>query len=300
MLLKANQIIMALIELKEVSKIYGFGDATTLALDEIFLSVEKGDFVAVMGPSGSGKTTLMNVIGLLDRPSHGDYLLDGRHASRLSPNRQARLRRDRIGFVFQSYNLLPRLNVLENVALPLSYRGMTPVRRLNRASDILELVGLRDREYFMPRQLSGGQAQRAAIARALVNSPSILIADEPTGNLDSTDSRVVMELLSELHRQGNTILLVTHNPELTRYANRVIYMHDGMIIGDEKTPIGYLAKGVRRIYYKRQKMTEEDIVAGVSALMKKVPGKEITSTLKRRKTKAKPKKRKAVSRRVRK
>jgi ABC-type methionine transport system ATPase subunit len=171
---------------------------------------------------------------------------------------------------------------------------MTPVRRLKRASDILELVGMRDREYFMPRQLSGGQAQRAAIARALVNGPSILIADEPTGNLDSTDSIVVMELLSELHRQGNTILLVTHNPELTRYANRIIYMHDGMIIGDEQTTIGNLAKGVRRKYYQRHKITEDDIVAGVSALMKKVPRKEVTSTLKRRKTKAKPKKRKAT------
>src|SRR5665213_1200264 len=224
---------MALIEIKEVSKIYGFGDAATLALDEIFLTVQKGEFVAVMGPSGSGKTTLMNMIGLLDRPTYGSYARDGRYVSRLKSKQHARLRRDRIGFVFQSYNLLPRLNVLDNVALPLSYRGMTPVKRQKRASDILELVGMREREYFYPQQLSGGQAQRAAIARALINNPSIIIADEPTGNLDSTDSRVVMELLSEVHRQGNTVLLVTHNPELTRYANRVIYMHDGMIAGDE-------------------------------------------------------------------
>jgi len=289
---------MPIIELREVSKIYGFGDATTLALDEISLSVDKGEFVAVMGPSGSGKTTLMNIIGLLDRPTNGDYLLDGRRASRLRSNRQAKLRRDRIGFVFQSYNLLPRLNILENVALPLAYRGMAPVRRLKQASDILELVGMRDREYFMPRQLSGGQAQRAAIARALVNNPSILIADEPTGNLDSTDSRVVMELLNEIHRRGNTILLVTHNPELTRYANRVIYMHDGMIIGDEKTAVGQLARGVRRVYYSRHKITDDDVMAGVSALMKKVPGKEITTKLKRSKTKIK--KRKVPSRRGRK
>ena len=232
---------MALIELKELSKIYGFGEATTLALDEIDLSVEKGEFVAVMGPSGCGKTTLMNIIGLLDRPSHGTYMLDSRYISRLRPNHQAKLRRDRIGFVFQNYNLLPRLNVIDNVALPLTYRGMTPVRRAKRASDILELVGMRDREYFYPRQLSGGQAQRVAIARALINSPSIIIADEPTGNLDSTDSLVVMELLAEIHRQGNTVLLVTHNPELTRHANRVLYMHDGMIVGDEKTAIGDLA-----------------------------------------------------------
>lgn len=285
---------MPLIELREVSKIYGFGDATTLALDEVSLSIEKGEFVAVMGPSGSGKTTLMNVIGLLDRPSHGDYLLDGRHVARLKPNQRARLRRDRIGFVFQSYNLLPRLSVLENVALPLSYRGMTPVRRMKRSSDILELVGLRDREYFMPRQLSGGQAQRAAIARALVASPSIIIADEPTGNLDSTDSRVVMELFAEIHRQGNTILLVTHNPELTRYANRVIYMHDGMIIGDEQTPIGHLARGTRRLYYRRQRMTEEDIISGVSALMKKVPGGEAAKAKRRAPAKAKTRRRKTT------
>jgi len=288
-------IPVALIELKELSKIYGFGEATTLALDEIDLSVEKGEFVAVMGPSGCGKTTLMNIIGLLDRPTHGSYMLDSRHVSRLRSNQQAKLRRDRIGFVFQNYNLLPRLNVIDNVALPLAYRGMTPVRRAKRASDILELVGMRDREYFYPRQLSGGQTQRAAIARALINSPSIIIADEPTGNLDSTDSLVVMELLAEIHRQGNTVLLVTHNPELTRHANRVLYMHDGMIIGDEKTPIGDLAKGVRRRYYQRAKTSDKDIAAGVSALMKKIPGKELTSKVARRKTK--PKKPKTSRRR---
>ncbi len=276
---------MALIELEEVSKVYGFGDATTLALDEVFLKIEKGEFLACMGPSGSGKTTLMNLIGLLDRPTHGTYMLDGRRVSRIQSIRLAKLRRDRIGFVFQFYNLLPRLNVLNNVALPLAYKGMTPVRRLKQASDMLERVGMRDREYYMPRQLSGGQAQRAAIARALINNPNILIADEPTGNLDSHDSKVVMELLADIHRQGNTVLLVTHNPELTRYANRVIYMHDGMIIGDEKTAIGALAKGVRRTYYKRGRRTEEDDAAGVSALMKDVPGKEITDQPKRKKIK---------------
>jgi len=276
---------VALIELEEVSKVYGFGDATTLALDEVFLKIEKGEFLACMGPSGSGKTTLMNLIGLLDRPTHGTYMLDGRRVSRIQSIRLAKLRRDRIGFVFQFYNLLPRLNVLNNVALPLAYKGMTPVRRLKQASDMLERVGMRDREYYMPRQLSGGQAQRAAIARALINNPNILIADEPTGNLDSHDSKVVMELLADIHRQGNTVLLVTHNPELTRYANRVIYMHDGMIIGDEKTAIGALAKGVRRTYYKRGRRTEEDDAAGVSALMKDVPGKEITDQPKRKKIK---------------
>lgn len=274
---------MALIELDEVSKLYGFGDATALALDEVSLSVEKGEFVAVMGPSGSGKTTLMNVIGLLDKPTHGNYSIGGRLVSHLRPQQQAKLRRDYIGFVFQFYNLLPRLNVLNNVALPLAYKGMPPVRRAKRASDILELVGMRDREYFYPYQLSGGQAQRAAIARALVNKPSIIIADEPTGNLDSHDSKVIMELLSEVHRQGNTILLVTHNPELTRYASRVIYMYDGMIVGDEKTAIGQMAKHARRIFFRKPRASNDDIAAGVSALLKDVPGQEVTANGKRRK-----------------
>ncbi len=285
---------MALIEIQEVSKLFGFGDATTLALDEITLNVEKGEFVAIMGPSGCGKTTLMNILGVLDKPTYGNYLLDGRYVSRLRPNQQAKVRRDRIGFVFQSFNLLPRLNVLDNVSLPLAYRGMTLVRRRKQASDILEIVGLRDREYFMPKQLSQGQVQRVAIARALINKPGIIIADEPTGNLDSVDSKVVMELLSDIHRQGNTILMVTHNPELTRYASRVIYMHDGQIIGDEKTEIGTMAKGARLTYYQKYKTTDDDIVAGVSALMKKVHTKETTSEVARRK----PKKRKKAARKA--
>jgi putative ABC transport system ATP-binding protein len=271
---------VALIEIQEVSKLFGFGDAATLALDEVSLNVEKGEFVAVMGPSGCGKSTLMNVIGMLDKPTYGSYLLDGRHVSRFGANRQAKLRRDRIGFVFQSFNLLSRINVLDNVALPLAYRGMTTVRRRKQASDMLEVVGLRDREYFYPRQLSQGQVQRVAIARALINKPSIIIADEPTGNLDSVDSRVVMELFSDIHRQGNTVILVTHNPELTRFANRVIYMQDGKIIGDERTAIGDVAKGARYTHYRKHKKTDTDIVAGVSALMHKVPAKELAEKTK--------------------
>jgi putative ABC transport system ATP-binding protein len=288
---------MALIEIQEVSKLFGFGDATTLALDEVSLVIEKGEFVAIMGPSGSGKSTLMNIIGLLDRPTHGNYQLDSRYVSRLRTNQQAKIRRDRVGFIFQNFNLIPRLNVLDNVALPLAYRGMTTVRRRKQASDMLEVVGLRDREYFMPRQLSQGQAQRVAIARALINKPSLIIGDEPTGNLDSIDSRVVMELFSNVHRQGNTILLVTHNPELTRYANRVIYMHDGMIIGDEKTAIGDVAKGAQRSHYRKQKLSDEDIVAGVSALMHKVPTKELES---KPKTRKKVTKKRSAKRRARK
>lgn len=285
---------MALIELNDISKLYGFGDATTLALDEVELNVERGEFVAIMGPSGCGKTTLMNIIGLLDRPTHGHYTLDGRYVSRLRPNQQAKLRRDRIGFVFQSYNLLPRLNVLDNVALPLAYRGITPVRRAKLASDMLEQVGLRDREYFLPRQLSGGQAQRAAIARALINNPTILIADEPTGNLDSQASRVVMELLSDINRRGNTVLMVTHNPELTRYATRVIYMHDGQVAADEQTALGQMALGARKTFLQKRPITEDDVAAGVSALMHDVPGQAMAKSPKRSRAKAKGKSKKYI------
>jgi putative ABC transport system ATP-binding protein len=222
------------IELKELSKIYGFGESSVVALDAVDLTVEKGEFVAIMGPSGSGKSTLMNLIGLLDRSSHGVYKLDGRDVSKLRPRKRARVRRDHVGFVFQSFNLISNLTVLENVALPLAYKGMTMVKRLKKAAETLEKVGLTDRQYYFPRQLSGGQAQRTAIARALVNWPSIVLADEPTGNLDSATSLQIMELLKDIHKGGNTILMVTHNPELTRYATRVIYMKDGQIQYDEE------------------------------------------------------------------
>jgi putative ABC transport system ATP-binding protein len=264
---------MPVIVLEEVSKLYGFGDATTVALDEVTLSIDQGEFVAVMGPSGSGKSTLMNIIGLLDRPTHGNYALSGRQVARLRPNQRAKARRDTIGFIFQSFNLLPRLTVLENVALPLAYKGMTQTRRLRQAAAMLERVGLADREYFFPRQLSGGQAQRVAIARALVNNPHIIIADEPTGNLDSASSRLVMELLSDIHKSGNTILMVTHNPELTRYANRVVFMHDGGILADEQSAIGEVPDAARRSMYFMPRTTTEDDLAGVSALMQAIPDK---------------------------
>ncbi len=224
---------MPVIKLDHVSKVYGFGDATTLALDDVSISVEKGEFVAIMGPSGSGKSTLMNIIGLLDRPSQGVYTLDTRNVSRLRNRARAKVRRDKIGYIFQSFNLLHRMTVIENVALPLAYKGMTTVRRLHKASDILERVGLKSREYYLPRQLSGGQIQRVAIARALVNRPSILIADEPTGNLDTASSQVIMDLLRDIHLGGNTIIMVTHNPDLTAHASRIIYMRDGRIHQDK-------------------------------------------------------------------
>ena len=268
---------MPIIELRELSKLYGFGDATTLALDEINLTIESGEFVAIMGPSGCGKSTLMNIIGLLDRATHGDYLLNGRHVARLTPTQAAKIRRDTIGFIFQSFNLISRMSVLENVALPLLYRGLPMTKRLEIASTILERVGMKSREYFLPSQRSGGQIQCAAIARALVNDPKLIIADEPTGNLDSAGSRLVMELLSEVHRMGNTVLFVTHNPELTRYANRVIYMRDGAILHDEQTAIGEIASSVYQSMYFIPRKTEEDDIAGVSALMEAVPQTDMNS-----------------------
>ncbi|HSX08152.1 MAG TPA: ABC transporter ATP-binding protein [Candidatus Saccharimonadales bacterium] len=259
---------MPIIELNQVSKLYGFGEATSVALDEVSLTIEPGEFVAVMGPSGCGKSTLMNVIGLLDRPTHGSYRLHERESSKLRAGRRAKIRRDMVGFIFQSFNLLPRLTVIENVALPLLYKGMSAQKRIKLASNMLERVGLRDREYYFPRHLSGGQTQCVAIARALVNNPKIIIADEPTGNLDSNSSRLVMELLSEIHKTGNTILFVTHNPELTRYATRVVYMHDGAIVHDEQTAIGEIAATARKVMYTIPTTTEEDDLAGVSVLMK--------------------------------
>ncbi len=261
------------IDLNEVSKLYGFGNATTVALDEISLRIDKGEFVAIMGPSGSGKSSLLNIIGLLDRPTHGTYHLSGRLVSRLRPNRLAKARRDHIGFIFQSFNLLPRLTALENVALPLAYKGMTQTRRLKQASSALERVGLGDREYYHPKALSGGQAQRVAIARALVNNPSLIIADEPTGNLDSHSSRVVMELLAELHATGSTILMVTHNPELTRYATRVLYMLDGSIVHDEKKKLGVVPKRARSGGEDLADSQEDEQLKSISAFMHEIPAK---------------------------
>lgn len=287
---------MPLLQLTEVSKLYGFGDAATIALDEVSLTIEKGEFIAIMGPSGSGKTTLMNVIGLLDRPSSGTFKLNSRDVARLRSQKQAKHRRDHIGFIFQSFNLLPRLNILENVALPLAYKGIMQRKRLKSASQVLAQVGLTDREYYLPRHLSGGQLQRASIARALVNNPSIIIADEPTGNLDSTATRVVMELLSEVHKMGNTVLMVTHNPALTRYASRVIYMRDGQIVYDQESAVGEIPEAMQRAMQGRKFMTREDSeLAGVSAMMQEMPvAKSPTRKTIRKKLKSpKLKKRKA-------
>lgn len=220
------------IALKDLKKQFGIGDATHFALDGINLTVNKGEFIAVMGPSGCGKTTLLNILGLLDGNIEGEYELDGTPLAQLSKRRQSHIRSERIGFVFQSFNLIPRLTVLENVSLPLLYKGVPKIKRLEKASKMLKGFHLNEREFYMPHQLSGGQVQRVAIARALVNEPSIILADEPTGNLDSNASHIIMEELSDLHKKGNTIIMVTHNPYLTTYASRVITMLDGKIDTD--------------------------------------------------------------------
>lgn len=229
-----NEAVPPRIKLVGVTKKFGFGDAEFNALDKIDLTVKKGEFIAIMGPSGCGKTTLLNIIGLLDQPSSGEYYLDNKSVDSLSSRQRAKVRSNNIGFVFQNFNLVPRLSVLDNVALPLTYKGMRKLKRTQEASRILKTFHLSEREYYMPHQLSGGQVQRVAIARALVNNPSIILADEPTGNLDSKSSHLIMEELADIHRRGNTIIMVTHNPELTSYASRVITMLDGKIDTDEK------------------------------------------------------------------
>ncbi len=224
--------IPPVIVLRQLKKRFGIGDAEHYALDGVDLTIQKGEFIAIMGPSGCGKTTLLNVLGLLDSHVEGEYELDGKSIATLSAGRQARIRSEQIGFVFQSFNLVSRLNVLDNVALPLIYKGMPKLARQKKASKMLQGFHLGEREFYMPNQLSGGQMQRVAIARALVNDPSIILADEPTGNLDSRASHIIMEELSDLHKKGNTIIMVTHNPNLTTYASRVITMLDGQIDTD--------------------------------------------------------------------
>ena len=231
----SNQDNDTIIELKAVSKRYGFGDAESYALRNFDLKVKRGEFIMIMGPSGCGKTTLLNIIGLLDKASSGEYILAGKDVSRVSSSKKARFRAKEIGFIFQNFNLVPTLPIIENVSLPLIYSGYHKTRRLRMADNILEHFHLREREYYMPYQLSGGQQQRVAIARSLISNPSIILADEPTGNLDSRNSHIIMEELREIHSMGNTIIMVTHNPALTTYATRVINMLDGEIDTDIKT-----------------------------------------------------------------
>ena len=223
------------IKLSGVTKRYGYGDTASYALRDFDLEVKRGEFIMIMGPSGCGKTTLLNVIGLLDRATDGEYILNGEDVSSISAARQARLRAKKIGFVFQNFNLIENLTILDNVALPLVYVNRPRLVRLKAAANALKRFHLSEREYYHPSQLSGGQQQRVAIARAIVSDPEIILADEPTGNLDSRSSNIVMEELKAIHEEGNTIIMVTHNPSLTSYATRVINMLDGQIDTDIKT-----------------------------------------------------------------
>ncbi|MBR3157187.1 ABC transporter ATP-binding protein [Candidatus Saccharibacteria bacterium] len=224
-----------IIELKGLTKRYGYGDTESFALKDFDLTIKRGEFIMVMGPSGCGKTTLLDIIGLLDRATSGEYYLNGEDVASISAGRQARLRAKKIGFVFQNFNLIEDLPIIENVALPLVYTGYSKTARLKNASNALRRFHLNEREYYLPYQLSGGQQQRVAIARAIVGDPEIILADEPTGNLDSRASHIVMEELKNIHEEGNTIIMVTHNPALTVYATRVINMLDGQIDTDVKT-----------------------------------------------------------------
>ncbi|SNR86318.1 ABC transporter ATP-binding protein [Puniceibacterium sediminis] len=224
-----------LIEFRDVAKVYGHGEAEVRALDGASFKIETGDFVAIMGPSGSGKSTAMNLIGCLDRPTSGDYLFNGVPVSGLDQDQRALLRRNYLGFVFQGYNLLARTSALDNVELPLIYKGIGRTERRKRALEALAKVGLHGREHHAPSELSGGQQQRVAIARALVGNPDLILADEPTGNLDTKMSREIMELLSGLNeRDGMTIIMVTHEEDMAEYAHRLIWMVDGRVERDGK------------------------------------------------------------------
>jgi len=221
------------ISTKEISRIYHMGSETIHALESITIDIDRGQYIAFMGPSGSGKSTLMNIIGCLDTPTDGTYILNGNNVSDMTENELAEVRNKEIGFVFQTFNLLPRATSLENVALPLIYAGMGKSERDDKAYETLESVNLGDRAKHKPNELSGGQRQRVAIARALVNDPSIILADEPTGNLDSKTSYGIMDLFQELHDKGNTIIMVTHEDDIAHYAHRVVKLMDGLVEFDE-------------------------------------------------------------------
>lgn len=225
---------MKIIETKEISKVYRMGDQIVNALQSISISIDRGEYVAFMGPSGSGKSTLMNIVGCLDTPTSGTYMLNNKLVSEMTENELAETRNKEIGFVFQTFNLLPRASALENIALPLIYAGYNKSERNDMAMQALESVGLASRSHHKPNELSGGQRQRVAIARALVNNPSIILADEPTGNLDTKTSYDIMNLFQELHDNGNTIIMVTHEDDIAHYAHRIIRLRDGLIEWDRR------------------------------------------------------------------
>jgi putative ABC transport system ATP-binding protein len=220
------------IEIKDLQKNYYVGSIVVPALQTISITISKNEYVAIMGPSGSGKSTLMNILGCLDTPTHGSYVLNGTDVSKLKDDELAEIRNKEIGFVFQTFNLLPRYNALDNVTLPLIYAGVPKHQRIERGKEVIESVGLTDRMHHKPNELSGGQRQRVAVARAMVNKPAIILADEPTGNLDTKTSIDIMNLFKEIHSLGNTIILVTHEEDIARHAKRIIKLRDGMVESD--------------------------------------------------------------------
>ena len=225
-----------MIHLEGITKVYQVGEQVVRALAGVDLTINENEYVALMGPSGSGKSTLMNMLGCLDTPTEGSYWLNGTSVDKLSDDQLAEIRNKEIGFVFQTFNLLPRYSSLENVVLPLVYSGKDKFFRQSRGAEVLKMVGLGDRMDHRPNELSGGQRQRVAVARALVNSPSIILADEPTGNLDSKTSYEIMQLFSEIHRNGNTVILVTHEEDIASHAHRVVRLRDGLVESDTLNP----------------------------------------------------------------
>ncbi len=237
-----------IIEIKNMTKSFELGDETVHALQEVSLQIYEGDFLSIIGPSGSGKSTFMNMLGCLDKPDSGEYLLDGKNVANMKDVELATVRNVKIGFIFQNFNLLNKLTALENVELPLVYRGMSVKERREKATDSLDLVGLNERYHHLPTQLSGGQQQRVAIARALAGNPSVLLADEPTGALDSKTSNEVLQLLKELNEKGHIIILITHDLEVARQAKRVVRIHDGQLFengGDWFEPAGINQDGLK-------------------------------------------------------
>lgn len=234
-----------MIKISHISKIYKMGNLETVALDNISFNIEKGEFVAIMGPSGSGKSTLMHILGALDTPSLGSYILDGEEVSKLKEDKLAGIRNRKIGFIFQAFNLLPRTSAIKNVMLPMRYGGIDQKERIRIANKYLDMVGLKDRINHISSQLSGGQQQRVAIARALVMNPAILLADEPTGNIASVQAEEIMEIFQKVNNEGHTIIMITHEPDIAAYAKRIITIKDGKILKDYKNPkknLGRLAK----------------------------------------------------------